>query len=59
MNTELRKKQHKFMNNAVFKKTTENVRKHRNIKVITTKARRMLLVSEKIYQTKNIFLLLY
>ena len=58
MNTELRKKKQKkdmekhffkFMNNAVFKKTIENVRKHRDTKVITTKARRMLLVSEQIY----------
>ena len=61
MNTELRKLAKddfgkdlfKLMNNAVFGKTTENVRKHRTIKLVTTDKKRNKLVSEPNYHTMN------
>ena len=39
------------MNNSVFGKTIENVRKHRDIKLVTTDKRRNQLVSEPNYHT--------
>ena len=63
MNTKLRKKAKsnfekdffKLMNNAIFGKTMENVRKHRNIKLVTTKRRRNDLVSEPKYHSTKFF----
>ena len=42
------------MNNAVFGKTMENIRKRRDIKLITTNKRRSKLVSEPNYHTINL-----
>ena len=39
------------MNNAVFGKTMEKVRKHRDIKLVTTDKRINQLVSESNYHT--------
>ena len=41
------------MNNAVFGKTIENIRKHRDIKLVTTDKKRSKLVSEPNYHTIN------
>ena len=43
------------MNNAVFGKTMKNVRKHRDIKLVTTERRRNYLVSQSNYQTSKLF----
>ena len=61
MNTELRKLAKddfekdlfKLMNNAVFRKTMENIRKHRNIKLVTTDKKRNKLVLEPNFRTIN------
>ena len=62
MNTELRKEAKndfekdlfKLMNNSVFGKTMENIRKHRDIKLVTTDKKRSKLVSEPNYHTINL-----
>ena len=45
----------KLMSNAVFGNTMEKVRKHRNIKLVTTDKRRNQLVSEPNYPTTRYF----
>ena len=62
MNTELRKEAKKdlekdlfkLMNNSVFGKTMENIRKHRDIKLVTTDKKRSKLLSEPNYHTINL-----
>ena len=43
------------MNNSVFRKTMENVRNHRDIKLVTTEEKRSKLVSEPNYHTTKYF----
>ena len=43
------------MNNPVFGRTMENVRKYRSIKLVTTEERRNYLVSEPNYHTTKFF----
>ena len=43
------------MNNAVFEKTMENVRKYRDIKAVTAEGRGNCLVSEPNYHTTKSF----
>ena len=63
VNTELRKKAQnefekdffKLMNNSVFGKTVENVRNHRDAKLVTSDKRRKRLVSEPNYHSHKSF----
>ena len=63
MNTELRKKAKndfvkdffELMNNSVFAKIIENVRKYRDIKLVTTNKKRYKLVSEPNYYARKWF----
>ena len=63
MNTDLREKEKiyfgknffKLMNNVVFRKIVENVRKHRDIKLVTTIRISIFLVSEPNFHTIKIF----
>ena len=67
MSTKLRKKaknnfqndSFKLMNNVVFGKTIENVRKNRNIKLVTKKRRRNYLVSGLNYHTAKFLQKIY
>ena len=45
----------KLMNNSVFGKTMENVRNHRDIKLVTTNERRRNLISKPKYHTSKYF----
>ena len=63
MNTDLRKKAKNdfeidffnLVNNAIFRKTLENVGKHRDIKLVTTEKRRNYFVSEPNQHTTKFF----
>ena len=63
MNTKLRKEAKnefendffKLMNNSVFEKAMENVRKHRDIKLVIAEKRRIKLVSEPNYHKTKQF----
>ena len=63
MNTKLKQKAKnnfykdffKLMSNGVFVKTMDSVRKHRNIKLVTTERRRIYIVSEPNYHTTKLF----
>ena len=63
MNIDLRKKaknyfKNKFFkltNNSAFAKTVENVRKHRDIKLVTTERKRNYFVSESNYNNTKFF----
>ena len=43
------------MNNAVFRKAMENIRKHRDINLVTDEAKRNSLVSKPKYHTAKCF----
>ena len=43
------------MNNAVFRKAMKNIRKHRDINLVTDEAKRNYLVSKPKYHTAKCF----
>ena len=43
------------MNKVIFGETMENIRKHREIKLVTTERRRSYLLSEPNYHTTKFF----
>ena len=49
------KQQNMILNNSLFGKTIENVRKHRDIKLVTTDKRRNQLTLEPNYHTTKYF----
>ena len=49
----------KLVINATLGQTIENVRKHRNIKLVTTEKRRNYLVSETNYRNTKFFAEIY
>ena len=51
----LEKDSFNLINNAVFGKTMENLKKHRDIKLVTSNERWNYLVSEPNYHTKKWF----
>ena len=63
MNTKLRKEAKnnfekdffQLLNNSVFEKTMEDVRKHRDIKIVITDEKRNQLVSEPNFYTTKLF----
>ena len=64
INADLRKKAKNYfekdffrlMNNAVFGKTLENVRKHRDIKLVTTERKRNYLLPQPNYHATKFFI---
>ena len=54
-NIDFEKDSFKLVNNWVFGKTMENVRKHRDIKLVTTESRKNYLDSKPNYHTKKCF----
>ena len=64
INADLRKKAKNYfekdcfrlMNNAVFGKTMENARKHRDIKLVTTERRRNYLLPQPNYHATKFFI---
>ena len=63
MNADLRKKAkydfkkdfYKLVTNAISGETMENMRKHRDVKPVTTERKRNFLISESNYHTTNFF----